>query len=109
MAGVRRALRYTGELIDAGYCPLVYPEGLRSPDGTMKPFRSGIGMMASQLRVPVVPVHVRGTFEVYSVHHENPQPGPVHVRFGAPLRFETGEDYAAIARQIQEAVAQLGA
>ena len=38
MAGVRRALKYTGELIDEGYCPLVYPEGKRTPDGTLQPF-----------------------------------------------------------------------
>ena len=65
MAGVRRALKYTGELIDEGYCPLVFPEGARTTDGTMQPFKTGIGLMATRLRVPVVPIHIAGLFEIY--------------------------------------------
>jgi len=59
MAGVRRALNYTGELIKRGYCPLVFPEGMRSPDGSLQAFRPGIGMMAVRLRVSIVPIYRR--------------------------------------------------
>jgi long-chain acyl-CoA synthetase len=107
MAGVRRALKYTGELIDEGYCPLVYPEGMRTPNGTLQPFKTGIGLMATRLRVPVVPVHLAGLFEIYSSHHHWPQRGPVKVTFGAPLHFEQEHDEVTAARMIEEAIHQL--
>ncbi len=104
MAGVRRALKYTGELIGLGYCPLVYPEGKRTPDGTLQPFKSGIGLMATRLRTPVVPVHLSGLFEIYSIHDSWPRRGKVCVRFGAPLHFEQELGEAAATRAIEDAI-----
>jgi long-chain acyl-CoA synthetase len=104
MAGVRRALEFTGELVQAGYCPLVYPEGERSPDGKMHSFKPGIGLMAVRLRVPVVPVHLKGMFNIYSIHHSWPDTGSVRMRIGAPRHFEEGRDYQEVAREIEQAV-----
>jgi long-chain acyl-CoA synthetase len=107
MAGTRRALRYTGELVDDGWCPLVYPEGERTPTGKMQPFKPGIGLMAVRLGVPVVPVHITGTFEVYSEHDDWPRPGNVRVRFGPPLTADTETGYEAVASRIEQAVRAL--
>ncbi|MEX2302089.1 MAG: AMP-binding protein [Bryobacterales bacterium] len=107
MGGARRALRYTGELIDRGYCPLVFPEGERTPTGRMLPFKSGIGLMARRLGVPIVPVYLAGVYEVYSMHHEWPAPGRVVVSFGRPLRFEANGDYLEAARVVEAAVRAL--
>ena len=106
VAGVRRALNYTGELIKHGYCPLVFPEGERSPDGTLQLFRPGIGMMATRLRVPIVPIYIEGLYEVYSVHDSWPKRGPVHVSFGGPLEFSE-ESYEKVADKLRRTVAEL--
>jgi long-chain acyl-CoA synthetase len=108
MTGVRRALRFTGELVDHGFCPLVYPEGERSPDGTLKPFKNGTGLMAVRLRVPVVPIHHQGMFEIYSLHDSWPRTGAVHIRMGAALRFREGEDYQSATEAIRDAIEDLG-
>jgi long-chain acyl-CoA synthetase len=108
MAGVRESLKFTGELVQAGYCPLVYPEGERSPDGKMHPFKSGIGLMAMRLRVPVVPLHLRGMYQVYSVQHSWPETGAVRMRVGPPLSFPEGRNYEEATRQIETAVQELG-
>ncbi len=107
MAGSRRALRYTGELVSRGYCPLVFPEGRRTPDGRLLPFRPGIGMMAAQLGVPVVPIHIEGLFKVYSVHDSWPRRGPVRITIGHAMEFPAGASYEQIAAALQEAVAGL--
>ncbi|HKW97086.1 MAG TPA: AMP-binding protein [Bryobacteraceae bacterium] len=107
MAGVRRALKYTGELIDRRYCPLVFPEGARSTDGKLQPFKTGIGLMAVELRVPVVPIHLRGLFEIYSIHQEWPQPGKVKVSFGRPLHFDEGYDETSATRAIEDAIVRM--
>jgi len=107
MSGTRRALAYTADLLDRGYCPIVFPEGLRTEDGQLKPFRPGIGMMAVRLRVPVVPVRIRGLYEIYSVHDSWPRLGPVSVSFGAALSFALDTSYADAAHRIEEAVRSL--
>jgi long-chain acyl-CoA synthetase len=107
MAGARRALRYSGALVDAGFSILIYPEGTRTPDGAMLHFQPGVGLMTQKLGVPVVPVRLRGLFEVYSIHHDWPEVKPVKVSFGKPLRFEPGESFAAVAARVEREVRAL--
>ena len=107
MGGTRRALKYTGELIDAGFCPLVYPEGERSLTGKMQPFKTGIGLMAIRLKVSIVPVFISGTYAIHSVHDEWPKPGKAIVRFGKPLEFDSRDTYDEAASRIEDAVKAL--
>ncbi len=104
---VRRALRYTGQRLDQGQCPLVYPEGRRSPDGHLHPFKMGIGFMALRLQVPVVPIHLEGLYQIYSIHHEWPQSGEVQVKIGSALSFRGGQDYERVTREVEEALRRL--
>jgi long-chain acyl-CoA synthetase len=107
MSGVRAALRKTGELISRGYCPLIFPEGRRTRDGALQSFQPGVGLMAVRLRVPVVPIHVRGLYEVYSIHDSWPRRGRVDVLIGKPLEFPAGTPYADAALAIEHAVRDL--
>ena len=107
MGGTRRALKYTGELIDAGYCPLIYPEGERSVTGEMQSFKTGIGLMAMRLNVHIVPVRISGSYEIQSVHDEWPKPGQATVRFGRPITLEQSRTYDDAARRIEYAVKAL--
>src|SRR6266850_2289224 len=102
MSGTRRALKYTGDLISRGYCPVVFPEGLRTPDGQIHAFRPGTGMMAVRLRVPVVPIRLSGLYEIYSIHDSWPRRGPVHVRIGPALQFSAGTAYEEAAQRLEE-------
>src|SRR5262249_28952047 len=87
MSGTRRALAYTGELVNRGYCPIVFPEGLRTSDGTLQKFRPGIGMMTIRLRVPVVPIQLSGLYEIYSLHDSWPRLGPRFYRRAAVIQY----------------------
>ena len=106
VGGARRALNYTGELVKRGYCPLVFPEGMRSPDGELQSFRPGIGMMATLLRVPIVPIYIEGLYKVYSLHDSWPKRGAVRVSFGQPQEFKT-ESYEEVAGKIRRAIEDL--
>ena len=105
--GVRQTVQYMGRLIEQGNCPLVFPEGKRSPDGGLMPFQSGIGFMALRLQVAVLPVHLEGLYDIYSVHHKWPQRGEVQVRIGPPLHFGVKQDYEEIAKEVEAAVKAL--
>jgi len=105
-AGARHTLRYMGELTGEGLSILIFPEGVRAATGDIKPFRGGIGMIASRLDLPVVPVRLDGLDHVLHPSWKFVRPGKVRVAFGAPLRLR-GEDYAALAQQVEEKVRSL--
>jgi long-chain acyl-CoA synthetase len=105
-AGARQTLRYIGEVTGDGYSILIFPEGVRSETGEMTTFRGGIGMIASRLDLPVVPVRIDGVHRILHVKSRVPRPGPVHVSFGPPLRLN-GDDYAALSREVEQAVRRL--
>jgi long-chain acyl-CoA synthetase len=106
-AGARQTLRHIGDLVADGCSVLIFPEGERSVTGGIKPFRPGIGMMAARLDVPVVPVRLEGVDRVLRVGWRMARPGRVSVTFGAPLTLR-GEDYAGLARQVEQAVRAIG-
>ena len=105
-AGARQTLRYIGELLEDGFSVLIFPEGHRTAVGEIDRFRPGIGMIASRLGVPVVPVRVIGLDKVLHPTWRMARPGRVRVAFGAPMRLR-GEDYEALAKQVEEAVRNL--
>jgi long-chain acyl-CoA synthetase len=106
-AGARQTLRYIGRLFEEGQSLLIFPEGKRTIEGEINEFRGGIGMIGARLGVPVVPVRIEGVDRVLHQTAKVPTPGRVTVRFGPPLRLE-GDDYGALARQVEEAVRRLG-
>jgi len=73
------------ERLRAGRSFLVYPEGTRSPDGRLKPFKSGGFVMAIQAGVPVVPVSLAGPQHLMRKGEWVVRPGEILVRFGQPV------------------------
>jgi len=106
-AGFRESFAYAGESIDRGYSVLVFPEGRHTTDGKMLPFRAGIGLLANNLQVPIVPMRIDGLFELKQAGKKIAWPGRVKVKMGAPIHFARGSDPAWIARELQKMVEQL--
>ena len=102
-AGARDTLRYIGEMLGAGFSVLIFPEGQRTEAGEINTFRPGIGMIGARLGVPIVPVRLVGADRVLHRKARMASRGRVTVKFGAPLVLR-GEDYAALARQVEDAV-----
>ena len=105
-AGARHTLKYIGELCGMGWSILIFPEGIRSPTGQMKPFRGGIGMIGARLDVPIVPVRIDHVDALLPVGGSFVKPGRVRVAFGAPIQLR-GDDYAALTAQVERAVRDL--
>jgi len=62
--GFRRSFAHAGEAMDHNYHVLIFPEGRRTRDGKLQPFRSGIGLLASESAASVLPVAIRGLGEL---------------------------------------------
>jgi 1-acyl-sn-glycerol-3-phosphate acyltransferase len=105
-AAFRVALEYAGEMAGRGWSILVFPEGVLSLDGTMQSFRPGLGVLARELRLRVVPARIEGAFEILPVGGRFPRRlrGPVRVAWGEPMSMAAGEVPGAFAARVQEAV-----
>ncbi len=101
------SLKHAGRLVSDGWSILIFPEGVRTEHGEIRRFQPGVGMLASKLAVPVIPVRIEGLDKVLHKSWKFPSPGPVSVRFGAPLPLE-GDRYAELAKQVEQAVRRLG-
>jgi 1-acyl-sn-glycerol-3-phosphate acyltransferase len=111
---VRHALGDLRARLQEDHCGLVlFPEGTRSPDGAMQPFKPGLGMLVAGTEVPVLPCWVEGAFAAWPRQAKWPRRGPVQVRIGAPLRFgavaDDREGWQLVVRQAEQAVANLAA
>jgi long-chain acyl-CoA synthetase len=104
--GALATLRYIGELASDGWCLLIFPEGRMTRAGEISPFQPGIGMIASKLAIPVVPIRIVGMDRVLHEGWKMARPGAVDITFGPALHL-TGEDYLALARQVEDAVRRL--
>ena len=98
--GLKQALERTGELVDQGYSPMVFPEGKMTLDGKLQPFRPGIGIIAKRMKLPVIPVLLRGVFEIWPVTARGPSKGTAEVIFGRPFQF-SGEEPAEITATLE--------
>ena len=107
IAGFRESFHYAGSLADHGFSILVFPEGARSETGEMAPFRSGIGLLATRLNLPIIPMRIDGLFPLKIRKQRFAKPGTVQVRIGAPVTFPKDADAEQIARKLQEIVAKL--
>lgn len=105
--GFRDAFAFAGESADRGYSVLVFPEGVRTTTGEMSPFRSGIGLLANRLALPILPMRIDGLFPLKLRHQRFARPGTIQVRLGKPVRFPPDTSPEHIAQALQQIVNDL--
>ncbi len=111
-------LRTIQTILQAGEPILIFPEGTRSRTGELRSFKPGLGLIARELRVPIVPTHIDGAYRAFPAGRHFPRPGRLAVSFGKPIRtekyFAEGVEesrvrlYRKIARDVREHVVRLG-
>ncbi len=101
-------------LLERGHDVVWFPEGHRSPDGSLEPFQGGIGLLLEDGAALVVPTAILGTYEAWPRQQRRPRLGRVRVVFGEPLSVEAlraageGErDSDRIRNGLERAVARL--
>jgi long-chain acyl-CoA synthetase len=106
-AGFQRSFRYAGEAVDRGCSILVFPEGRHTTDGKLLPFRVGIGLLAENLGIPVLPMRIDGLFEYKQAGKKFAPPWKISVHIGEPIRLAPGMDPSRIAADLEQRVASL--
>jgi 1-acyl-sn-glycerol-3-phosphate acyltransferase len=88
---------------------LIFPEGTRSPDGVMQPFKDGAAYLAIASGVPLVPVALVGTGRILPARSSHFRSGRIEVRIGRPIPVAgyTLKDRRAVTALLQSRVAAL--
>lgn len=98
--GELKALRQ--RLLELGGIYVAFPEGTRSRDGRLQPFKAGLGALVAGSATPVVPCLIEGAHDALPPHRRWPRPRAITVSFGPPLLFETLPNRLAGWRQVAE-------
>ena len=106
-AGFRDSFAFAGQSVDRGFSILVFPEGRHTTDGRIGPFRTGVGLLAKNLAIPIVPMRIDGLFELKKAKKKFAPPGMIKVKIGKPLRFPQESAPEQIAAQLQKTVENL--
>ncbi len=111
-----KAMKTAIQLLRDGASVALFPEGTRSPDGTLQPAKPGIGFLVSKGQAPVVPVYVHGSYEAWSKNSGGLKHLPVSVIFGKLITQEEirglgegREAYSLIGDLIMKRIAELKA
>lgn len=103
-----RSIRTAVTLVRDGWNLLLFPEGTRSRDGELRPFKLGVGVLAKFTDRPVVPIHVSGGNNVLPCDVFLPRAGDIHVRYGRPMYYLPDDNPQKFVERVRQSVAALG-
>ncbi len=104
-----KSLNEASEKIASGTSVLIFPEGTRSPDGSLQAFKSGAILIAIKAGVPVVPISFNGTFAILPKNRLLANSGDVTIQIGQPISTSDykPKDKQELAKQLHDKVADL--
>jgi long-chain acyl-CoA synthetase len=112
-----QALQAAAYVLRQGEFLCVFPEGSRSIDGQIKPFKKGVSILAKELNLPLLPVRILGSFDIWPRGKRFPRLRPLTIVFGPPVTVQELLDegpippeadlYDVIAARLRERVAAL--
>ena len=112
--GDRSALKALIRILSAGECALVFPEGTRTPDGSLQPAQPGLGLVIAKTRAPVVPMRIFGAHNVWPIHGKLRFSGKITIVVGEPIYFSDvdlegeGKDlYSRLSQRVMDAIVTL--
>ncbi len=99
------AMQRTAEPLKRGANVVIFPEGARSRDGKLLPFKKYYAILAKELNVPVVPVMIDGTFEAMRAGKLFPLPAKVRLKY-LPAVYPDGLSYDEINLRVKRAISE---
>lgn len=87
----------------------IFPEGGRSPDGSIQPFKKGIGILAHELNMPLVPVYIDGAFKALPMGKAIPKLPQIKITFGKPYLPDKLKTHEEVAKELEAKVNNLAA
>lgn len=105
LQGFRRSFAHAGEAMDRAYSVLVFPEGRRSHNAVLQPFRPGIGLLAHESGVAVLPIALKGLGAMQGTGWF--RSGKLQIHIGEPVSVDETADPAELTQRFEEAMRRL--
>jgi len=112
--GDRSALKALIRILGAGGCALVFPEGTRTPDGSLQPAQPGVGLVIVKTRAPVVPMRIFGAYDAWPIHGKIHVWRKITIVVGEPIHFSDADFvgdgkvlYTRLSQRVMDAIAAL--
>lgn len=110
----RSALKAVIRILRDGHAVLVFPEGSRTPDGSLQPALPGLGLIIAKTRAPVVPMRIFGAFDAWPIGGKIRLGSRITIVVGEPIHFSDadfergGRDvYGSLSQRVMDAIAAL--
>jgi len=103
---LKSSIQKIGTVLKRGKNMIIFPEGARSRDGQMMPFKKTFAILSKELNVPVVPVAIQGAFESMSVGSFFPKPKKITLEFLKPIDPDKFSSYQELVEQTQNMIKQ---
>jgi long-chain acyl-CoA synthetase len=104
---IDESLANIGKILDKGNSVLIFPEGTRTRTGEMQDFKKGIGVIAPEMGVPIIPIKISGNYEILPRKHHIPKRGKTTITIGQPLKFDDDSSYISVTEKLEEAIKKL--
>ncbi len=105
-SNVKETLIKSAGVLKSGKSLVIFPEGARTRNGKLLPFKKGVAILSKELSVPIVPTAIIGSYEAMKIGDIFPKPKKIIVRYGWPLK-EYKFSYDEIIGRLEEAVQAL--
>ena len=100
---VKESMEKTGWLLKTQRVVVIFPEGARTRDGELLPFKKGFAILSSVLNIPVVPTAIVGTYQSMSIRDKFPKPTKIKVSFGKPV-YPEGKSLEDIVQEVKTSI-----
>jgi 1-acyl-sn-glycerol-3-phosphate acyltransferase len=80
-----RSMLQAAEKVRKSVSVMIFPEGTRSPDGNLQPFKKGLFLVALKSQAPILPIAIRGTGQIMQKGDWRTHPGKVHIIIAPPI------------------------
>jgi 1-acyl-sn-glycerol-3-phosphate acyltransferase len=102
------AMNEAARKIHDGMSVVIFPEGSRSPDGSIQPFKKGGFTLAIKSRVPIVPIAIIGSREIMLKDRMTVLPGEIRIRIDSPIETEPYalKDRGFLMGKVKEAISK---
>jgi 1-acyl-sn-glycerol-3-phosphate acyltransferase len=102
------AMNEAAQKIHDGMSVVIFPEGSRSPDGSIQPFKKGGFTLAIKSRVPIVPIAISGSREIMPKDRLTALPGEIRIRIDSPIetKLYTLKDRRFLMGKVKETISK---